>query len=533
MQVGGRLAARQGRGTRASDRGRRVLCAILACMLCACSAGDTGDAGQERGAADDPASTIDPAVASHEGGAPPRLVILVSIDTLRADHLGSYGYERFTSPMLDLLAAEGTLFEDASSAAPWTLPSHATMLTGLYPLTHQVVALATALDPEVATLPSMLAESGYRTAAVVSSDWLRRERHGVTKDFDDYLYVDTKPWRKSPNTWITDQAIQWIEAAGDQKLFVMLHYFDVHGDYTSEPEYESMFVAPYEGPADGTSWQLLKSSLEPEFIEKCRTDFDKVTCTFGEQKGKVIGEDFERIEFGEADIAHLVDLYDAGIRQMDAEFGRFLAYLRKQGLLDDALLIVTSDHGEGFYEHERLDHFLSTHQEVLRVPLIMRGPRVPAGLRIQAPVSLVDLVPTVLELADMPAPPGLEGLSLVPLFEAADEAPYRERPLHGEAPGGLTYETILPGAFPIIRSIRRDNWKLVHNSKTDAYSLYDLSVDPLEAHDLAQTKPAIAARLEQEMKLRYEGFDPANLPNATVELSEEEIEELRALGYVP
>ena len=472
-------------------------------------------------------------VASETKVEAPPLVILISIDTLRADHLGTYGYERFTSPMIDTFAAEGTVFEDASSAAPWTLPSHTTMLTGLYPLTHEVMTIQTHLDESRVTLPAMLRDAGYRTAAAVSTGWLRNDRYKVTKDFDDYIYVETKPWRRSPSTWITDQAIEWVESAGDDKLFVMLHYFDVHADYTSEPEYEALFVEPYDGPADGTAWQILIHSLEPEYIEKCRVDYDEERCTFGVGGNKkLVDQEFERVELGDADFRHLMDRYDAGIRQMDAEFGRFIAHLRKTGRLEDALIVVTSDHGEGFGEHGRLDHFLFTHQEVLHVPLIMRGPGIPAGQRVSAPVSLVDLTPTILDLTGASSPHGLEGLSLMPLI-AGDEAPFRQRTMYGEAPGGLTYEGIVPGMFPIIRSIRRDRWKLVYDSKQDAFALYDLQEDPAETTDLASSKPAIARQLLEEMEKRYEGFTPSALENATVELSEEEKAELRALGYLP
>jgi len=462
-------------------------------------------------------------------------VLLVSIDTLRADHLGLYGYPRFTSPTLDMLGAEGAVFEDASATAPWTLPSHTTMLTGLTPRTHQVVTFSTSLDPETPTLAGRLREQGWKTGAAVSTGWLRRERYNVTKDFEHYIYVETKPWRRAPSTWITDRAIEWIsESEDDQPIFLFLHYFDVHGDYVSEPEYEAMFVGPYEGPADGTSWQLLMSYLEPEYIELCKKDFDQEKCGFGKGDGeKLIDDEFVRPEFDTRDIAHLVDLYDAGIRQMDTEIGRLLAFLRKSGLTDETLLVVTSDHGEEFHEHGRLDHFLSTHQEVLRVPLLMRGPGIPAGLRVDAPVSLVDLVPTLLELSGAPTAPETEGRSLVPLLEGSDDDAFRARALFGEAPGGLTYENITPGIFPVIRSVRRDNWKLVHDSKKAAYALYDLATDPLETIDRSEEKSALAAALAEELGRRYDGFTPGALENANIELTPEEIEELRALGYVP
>lgn len=463
----------------------------------------------------------------------PRLVILISIDTLRADHLGTYGYGRLTSPMIDLFASEGTVFEDANSTAPWTLPSHASMLTGLYPMSHHVVTFSTHLASSTETLPAMLAAAGYRSAAAVSSGWLLRDRYRLTKDFDEFVFVKHPAERRSPNTQITDHAMEWIRDSGGQRLFLMLHYFDVHGNYTSEPEYEKLFVGPYDGPADGTSKQLLMSSLDPDYLEMCRARFDEAKCGFA--KGGVLyrESDFVKPEFGPRDIQHLVDLYDAGIRQLDAELGRFFAFLRRESLLDESLVVIVSDHGEEFYDHGRLDHFLSTHQEILRVPLIMRGPGVPAGLRVASPVSLVDLVPTLLEFTGLPTRPDAEGLSLVPLLQGGADDAFRQRPLYGEAPGGLTYEEIVPGMIPLILSIRRDRWKLVHDSKRDAYFLYDLESDPAAVIDVSSEHPAIVARLAGEMTTRYEGFTPSALENAKVDLSDEEIEELRALGYVP
>ncbi|MFP6639366.1 MAG: sulfatase-like hydrolase/transferase, partial [Myxococcota bacterium] len=144
--------------------------------------------------------------APQESPERPGLVMIVSLDTLRADHLGLYGYDRFTSPTLDLLAAGGTVFTDASSTSPWTLPAHASMLTGRYPIEHRVVQFDSALPKDVASLAKIFSEHGYRTAAVVNSTWLKQEPYRLTRDFDEYLFVDDPMDRRGPNTWITDQA---------------------------------------------------------------------------------------------------------------------------------------------------------------------------------------------------------------------------------------------------------------------------------------------------------------------------------------
>ncbi len=469
----------------------------------------------------------------------PRIIILISIDTLRADHLGLYGYDRFTSPTIDVLGLEGTVFDQANSASPWTLPSHSTMLTGVYPRTHGASKITAQLSPARETLPHMLAEKGWETAAVVAAPWLAKDTFKVTKDFKQYKYVRTDSDRRAPSKLITDQATEWITEAqkAGAPLFLFIHYFDVHADYTSEAEFEELFVAEsFDGIADGTAWQLQLSNLEPEYITLCRENFQPDVCTFGieETRSKILSSpDFVQPVFEERDFERLRDLYDAGIRQMDTELSRLLAWLRKEGYSDDTLIILTSDHGEGFGEHGFVDHFLSAYQEVLHVPLILHGQGIPAGQRIEAPVSHVDLVPTVLELAGLPQRDDAEGLSLVPLIEGQDDTPYRQRPIYGEAPGGLSWESVAPGQFPVRRALRRDNWKMVHDKKSGRFELYDLSVDPREENDLFDEMPAIASRLADEMRERYDGFGDEADTGSEVELSEEEIEQLRSLGYIP
>jgi len=481
---------------------------------------------------------------------PPRLVILVSLDTVRADHLSLYGYDRFTSPVLDTLALEGTVFEDASAVAPWTLPSHASMLTGLYPLKHRVITMADALPDEIPTLASMLAEEGFQTAAVVNSTWLTQLKYRVTRDFEKYLFIEEMPERRAPNTWVTDQGMKWLREAGGEPLFLFMHYYDVHSDYASEPAYEKLFVGPYDGEADGTSWQLTASSLEDEYVEKCQKNFDPKVCRFGQLDApNLVDENLVRLEFDEEDVAHVVDLYDAGIRQMDTELSRFFGLLRTEGFLDEALLIVTSDHGEEFMEHGRLEHFLPTYQELLHVPLIFRGPGVPKGVRVASPVSLIDLTPTVLRMVRAKGSYELDGRDLAPLWwEAASDSPeslaeraseaFESRPLFAEAAGGVTYDMMLDaGLFPVYRSVRQGRYKLVLESKPnlERHSLYDLERDPLEQVDVAAEHPDVATDLLDRLKRRHaEGATGEETGSENrVELDEQELERLRALGYVP
>lgn len=461
----------------------------------------------------------------------PRLILLLSIDSLRPDHLGFYGYERFTSPVLDAIAREGTVFEDASATAPWTLPSHASMLTGLYPLNHRVTSSKTRLPDSVPTIAGMVRSAGYDTAAVVNVEWLKQENFAVTRDFEKYLWVSTTLDRKAPNTWVTDQAIEWIEGLGERNLFLFVHYYDLHSDYTAEPAYEKLFVDDYDGKADGTGWQLKQAVLEEDYIEFCHESFDPDQCMFGSLY--VIDENVHKIRFDDRDVAHLKNLYDAQIRQLDTELSRLFTTLRKRGLLDQTLLVVTSDHGEEFMEHGRVEHFIPTYQQTLHVPLVLRGPGVPAGVRVETPVSTVDIVPTLLELAGLTPPASLDGRSLSALWSGGDPAPFEERYLYGEAAGGITYNFFANGFFPVFRSVRQGRHKLVYESKNETHALYDLEADPAESIDISEREPEIAARLIGVMTERFRDFRPEPEEANTVEIDPKDAEMLRALGYVP
>lgn len=459
----------------------------------------------------------------------PPLIVLIVLDTLRADHLGTYGHKRFTSPVLDAFAAEGVVFEDASSTAPWTLPSNASILTGRFPLAHRVTSPSVRLRPEIPTLASILGAAGYRTAAAVNVAWLRRETYGLTRDFDDYLFVPAFLDRRSPSRLVTDQALAWIDAHGDRPLLLFLHYYDVHADYAAEPAYERLFVTPYEGPADGTSWQLKQAILDEDFIASCHENFDEARCSFGGHF--VIDRSVEKLHFNADDVRHLEELYDAQIRQLDAELGRLFAQLSRRGLLEEALIIVTADHGEEFADHGSFEHFITTYQEMLHVPLLMRGPGIPAGLRVDAPVSSIDLVPTIAAAAGATLPEGVEGLDLASFWSGGDGSPFYERALHAEASGGHVWDVVAPGLFPSYRSIRRGRFKLVHRSSDDAFALYDLVADPGEHTDLSTRFPEQAASLRSEMERRRERLErrPRNGDAVAPDL----IERLRELGYVP
>jgi arylsulfatase A-like enzyme len=423
------------------------------------------------------------------GAQPPQLIVLVSIDTLRPDHLGCYGYARNTSPTLDRLAREGTLFEDAMTPAPWTLPAHASLLTGLYPSRHGVKGFGHYLPAKLETLAQVLGRSGYATAAVVNSHLLT-SRSGLDRGFQEFVYVEEMAPQREPTRKLVDQAIEWLTRSRARKAFVFLHSYDVHSDYKAEERYEREFLRPYAGKADGTSRQLMAV-----------------------REGKAA--------LGPADAPNLIDRYDAGIRQTDDEIARLVRFLETSGLLERTLLVVTSDHGEEFFEHGGVLHGRTQFQEVVRVPLILRGPGVPRGRRVAMPVSLLDVMPTLAARAGAKASANLDGDDLAPAL-AGDAPRLAGRTLFGEA----DHVNSQPD---ITRAVRRGGFKLVYDRVTEERRVFDLAGDPGETRDASAAHAETTRQLEQQLQrflaIRAEQAGSSKLTPA-------EIEKLRSLGYV-
>jgi arylsulfatase A-like enzyme len=393
---------------------------------------------------------------------------------------------RTTSPRLDALAKEGVLFEDALTPSPWTLPSHASMLTGLYPSRHRLISHSTSLPTSVTSITSLLAANGFATAAVVNSHNLS-PTFGLHRDFEDFEYVKEVVGSRETSRNITDHAIEWLRRYREQRLFLFIHYYDVHSDYLSLPEYERQFVGPYQGIADGTTKQMVAV-----------------------RSGKAA--------FDQEDARHLIDLYDAGIRQMDDEIARLLTEV---GGADDTLLIVTSDHGEEFLEHGGVLHGRTQFEEVMRVPMIVRGAGAPAGLRVPTTVSLIDIMPTILTAVGIPVPTGLDGSDLAPTWRGG-----------GTELGGRYFfgEADHNNAEPdVTRAVRHYKDKLHFDRLTRVQTLFDLRTDPGERVDVAANRPEVVARLREQLDHFQQGPATGNAVN----LTPEQIEKLRSLGYVP
>jgi arylsulfatase A-like enzyme len=418
----------------------------------------------------------------------PSHVVLVSIDTLRADHLGAYGYDRPTSPHLDALASEGTLFWNASSTSPWTLPAHASLLTGRWPSRHGVRSEAHRIPGDVPLLAELLRRQGWATAAVVNSRYLGR-RFGFDRGFDHFQALPAP--RSTEASGVEAAALDWLERHADaERFFLFVHFYDVHSDYGATPELEARFGV--EGPGLEGRTEELRAVRRGERA--------------------LSGDDLRRLR----------GLYDAGIARVDAAVGRLVAALDRHGLRDSTWVVVTADHGEEFLEHGGVLHGRTHYREVLRVPLVFAGPGVVRGRRIDAPVSVADVAPTLLGALGHPAPAGMDGVDLSPWLRGGSPEPDGPRFVLAEGDHGDAEPDSL-------RSLRGPRLELIRDGATGRSELYDWRADPAQRRDRAADWPEERARLERQLEV-LSGSARAAEPRPP--LSEEEAAELRALGYL-
>ncbi|MFH1277427.1 MAG: sulfatase [Candidatus Eisenbacteria bacterium] len=314
-------------------------------------------------------------------------ILLVVIDTMRADHLGCYGYGRPTSPAIDRIAAEGVRYENAYTSAPWTLPAVASLMTGTRPWEHGAVNDYLAPRPDLSTLGGLLGEAGYETAAFVSHIYTSRV-YGFDAGFDRFEdfriaegYVFDQGLEPRAER-VIGEAVRWLEGRDRSKpFFLWIHLFDPHWEYGAPEPYRAMFDPDYDGPVDGT-YRTIERYLEHDSLMAPR------------------------------DLEHLIALYDGEVRYADAWIDTLVRRLEKSGDWGRTVAVVTGDHGEEFQEHRSLGHSFTFYDEVLRVPLVFRDPEGPAGAELRTPVGLVDIFPTLLSRAGAPSPEGISGREL-------------------------------------------------------------------------------------------------------------------------
>jgi arylsulfatase A-like enzyme/Flp pilus assembly protein TadD len=394
-------------------------------------------------------------------------VLLVTVDSLRADRLGCYGSARARTPVLDRLAAEGVLFEEAQTAAPITLPAHVSILTGTYPAWHGVRNDGGyRLGPRAVTLAEVFHEQGYRTGAVVSGPPLVA-RFGLAQGFDAYddRLPPARPRHSGPRERSAEEVsragVAWLAANGKERFFLWLHYFAPHAPYTP----------PY---------------------------------PFAEQ--------FARFP------------YDGEVAYVDSEVAKVFEFLRRQDLLDETLIVVVADHGEGLGDHGEATHGVFLYESTLRVPLILSLPRVlPRGRRVGTPVRTIDLMPTILRIAELPEPDSVQGTSLLPLT-ARRRADLVLKSLS---------ESLLPRenyGWSELAAVRVGDWKYILAPREE---LYDLGEDPGEKHNLAESRSSDTVRFQEEIHRLLADAAPIGPPAGQhQELDEAARDRLRALGYL-
>jgi arylsulfatase A-like enzyme len=432
--------------------------------------------------------------------AKPRNLVLISIDTLRADHLSLYGYGRPTSPGLDAFAADALVFESAWSQSPKTAESHMTLFTGLYPAAHGVRNLrdrSERLSEDVPTLAELLRRAGYRTAAFHGGGNLEAEL-GFDRGFERYE-------RPGDVSAVFASGAEWLrQVASDPEprpFFLFLHTKVLHDPYEPPPAYAALFADPdYSGEIGLSADERRRARDEGGWWLVHRRFWERVDPR------------------KPADVQRLRDLYDGLIRLMDDHLALFLESYRELGLGRDTLFVFLSDHGEEFLEHRGFRHG-SVYREVLHVPLVVRLPDAGArGRRISQGVALVDVLPTLLEELGIPAPTHVQGASFAALLAGADPVP---RPIYSE------------WAARGVRALRVGDWKYV--DRRVARELYDLSADPHEQHDLLERHPEVAARLQadaERLGAASAGLAAGLRRGAVFDLDAGVREELEALGYL-
>ncbi len=395
-------------------------------------------------------------------------VVLITIDTLRADHLGCYGNERVKTPNIDKLAGEGVLFSHAYTPVPVTLPSHTSIFTGLYPVYHGVRNNGTfKADEKLETLAEVLKENGFQSAAFIGA-FVLDSRYGLDQGFDcydDYLEKDPNQTFMVYNERSADEVIKsanvWLDKNAQDRFFMWIHCFDPHAPYSPPAPFSAMYQH---------------------------------------------------------------NLYNGEVAYTDYALGKFFNALKEKDLLDETLVVITSDHGEGLGEHAEKTHAIFIYDSTLHVPLIMRYPgAISGGAIIEENVSMIDIMPTVLDILNIKKTPQFHGESLLGLIHGKSKFSRHE----------ILCETFYPlynHNWSPLEGLRTDKWKYIKAPRSE---LYDLENDPREMVNLFSKKREIADQLEARMKeLQKEKGPRQTEVSAKLRMDKDTQERLKSLGYI-
>jgi len=432
---------------------------------------------------------------------PPPSIVLITIDTIRADHLGCYGYSRDTSPVLDRFAADAILIEKVVAPMATTLPTHVSILTSTTTVRHGVQSNFEVLgeSAKLTTFAEILGRLGYTTAAFVSATPLKKHT-GIQRGFDSFNEPEET---QRPADETTDRVLAWLHELPEGPYFVWVHYFDPHVPYRPPAPYDEMFM-DYDEAAE-----LLRS------------------------RGVSRWEDRR--------LRQQLNLYDGEIRFLDEQIGRLFEGLRERGDGDWPAVVLTGDHGEGLGQHNWLRHSQIFNEQLL-VPLILRlpGHEERAGGRVTDLASPLDILPTLIETLELPVPQSVraefEGQNLFdPRFgrdyvmsERAHRSPWSPD-ADGNPPIKMEWRHEWePGLKYALTGL---DWKYVHLTERPD-ELYDLRRDPGETLNVIDDYPDVARELHQRLLAHVTAALKLQDPGAEAELSDETLDQLRALGYV-
>ncbi|MFB3896687.1 MAG: sulfatase [bacterium] len=426
-------------------------------------------------------------------------ILLVTVDTLRANYLGCYGNQKIQTPNIDQLATFGILCNTAVCEMPTTSPSHASILTSLEPRVHGVLTNSWTIRTTITTIPEILKANGYTTAGFVSAFHLGKTL-GFAQGFD--TFDDKFQGLQRNATQVTDATLTWLKGNQNKPWFIWLHYFDAHTPYEPPAQFANRYPAANNDSKIYASFSQLSAMEEHKYSPT------------------------------EKDIDHMKALYSGEISYIDAEFGRLMAYLRQQGLLNNTIIVLVADHGECFDHGIYANHDQSLYDTAIRVPLLFAGPKsiIPQGKQIKTLVRTIDIVPTILAITKIKSDTFIQGKNLLPLMQGINSA------TSGYAVIERRYyqnqEDCIRRHIPVGEryAVRSDKWKYI-SSEFAPPELYDLEKDPDELNNLDKDNPKQKADMQQYLdkwladnnKLRTWAYQKIDAETA---------EQLRSLGYI-
>lgn len=414
-------------------------------------------------------------------------IIVISIDTVRADHLASYGYHRTTTPNIDDLAKQGVVFENAFSQAPWTLPSMASMHTSLYPSEHGAENVYSRLNDHFVTIAEVLKNNFYKTIGIISQSFLS-SKHGFSQGYQifDERYISGVNDISSES--ITKRAMEYIEENKSDPFFLWIHYFDPHHSYIDHVEFS--YGSGYSGS--------LPDKLDLKDLNENKSSLNQ------------------------DDIDYVKDIYDEELALTDKNIGDLINNVYDLGLEDNTIIIITADHGEEFLERTRFGHGKNLYQELIHMPLIIyvptdlkyRGKRVKENVEISSiPYTIIDLLGIEKNL--------FRGINLLEVNEKQNTVAFSE--------GSYAW-----GVDKRKEGIIYKNWKLIKNLDDQTYELYNLENDPSEKMNLIEEQNIIDKDFADNLKKRLSSFKKERATNTTdiVKFNKEDVDRLKALGYI-